>query len=181
MNRQLPKLADLHSNIETAFKNDELKLLLNQPPNEAFLKKHPTVNSTYLPIDKVELFMDMIFQEWKVEVLREGTMFNSVYVTVRVHYKNPVTNEWSFHDGIGGKDLQMDAGSKALTMDNIKAAAVMMALPIAKSQAIKDACDHLGKLFGRDLNRKNTIDFVGKYEHETPSQSQQPTFNTTDL
>lgn len=178
MSKQLPKLADLHSNIETAFKNDDLKLLLNQPPHESWLKKHPAVNSTYLPIDKVELFMDMIFQEWKVEILREGTMFNSVYVTVRVHYKSPVTAEWSFHDGIGAKDLQMDAGSKALTMENIKAAAVMMAMPIAKSQAIKDACDHLGKLFGRDLNRKNTTEFVGKYEHVTPSQSQ---INTTDL
>jgi hypothetical protein len=29
-----------------------------------------------------------------------------------------------------------------------------MALPMAKSYAIKDACDHFGKLFGRDLNRK---------------------------
>jgi hypothetical protein len=35
----------------------------------------------------------------------------------------------------------------------------MMALPMAKSYAIKDACDHFGKLFGRDLNRKETMGF----------------------
>ncbi len=34
-----------------------------------------------------------------------------------------------------------------------------MALPMAKSYAIKDACDHFGKLFGRDLNRKETMGF----------------------
>jgi hypothetical protein len=181
MSRQLPKLSDLHQDIEIALKNDELKLLLNQLPSESFLKKHPTVNSVYLPIDKVELLMDIIFQEWKVEVLREGVMFNSVYVAVRVHYKNPITGEWSFHDGVGAKDIQLDKDSKASDMANIKAAGVMMSLPIAKSQAIKDACDHFGKLFGRDLNRKNTIEFVGKYEHVSPSQSQMQTLNTTDL
>jgi len=34
------------------------------------------------------------------------------------------------------------------------------AFQIAKSAAIKDATDHLGKLFGRDLNRKHTIEFA---------------------
>jgi len=177
MMNKLPTLADLHCNIEEAFRNDDLKLLLNQPPG-GFVKKHPTIGNDYLPIDKTEMFLDMIFQKWRIEVLREGNMWNSVYVVVRVHYKDPTNGEWQFHDGVGAKDLQMDAGSKSLTMETIKAAAVMMALPTAKSQAIKDACEHLGKLFGRDLNRKDTIDFVGKYEHATPSQSQ---LNTSDL
>ena len=34
-----------------------------------------------------------------------------------------------------------------------------MALPIAKTIAIKDACDHFGKMFGSDLNRKDTISY----------------------
>ena len=32
-----------------------------------------------------------------------------------------------------------------------------MAFPIAKTAAIKDACDHFGKMFGSDLNRKDEI------------------------
>lgn len=179
--KKLPTLAELHKSPEEAFKNDELKTILNQLPHDSFLKVHPTTKNKYLPIDKTEMFLDMIFQRWRIEVLQVGTIFNSVHVTVRVHYLNPAINEWDFHDGVGAKDLQLDAGSKSLNMDNIKAAAVMMALPTAKSQAIKDACDHLGKLFGRDLNRKDTIEFSGKYEHTTPSQSQTQTFNTTDL
>jgi len=35
-----------------------------------------------------------------------------------------------------------------------------MALPIAKSKAIKDACDHFGRLFGSDLNHKEQFDFT---------------------
>jgi hypothetical protein len=163
----LPTLAELNQDIELAFKNDQFKLLLNQQPPESWLKKQLQGGGKYVPIDKTEFLLDRIFQDWRVEVLREGVMFNSVYVTVRVHYKNPVTGEWSFHDGVGAKDMQKDAGT-TLDMSTIKSAAVMMALPSAKSFAIKDACDHLGKIFGRDLNRKDTIDFAPAYSGSMP-------------
>lgn len=175
-------LAELNGNLELAFKNDQLKLKLNKPIPKGWLKKHPsakkkikdgdtvkTVAAEYLPIDKVEFILDYIFQEWRVEVLREGIMFNSVYVTVRIHYKNPVTGEWSYHDGIGAKSLQLDADSKASNMNNIKAEAVMMGLPSAKSYAIKDACDHLGSIFGRNVNRADSLEFESVY-----TQSQKP-------
>ena len=167
--KELPTLSDLHCDIETAFKNDELKLLLNQPPHLSWVKNNPIAKSKYIPIDKVELMLDKIFQDWKVEVLREGVMFHSVYVTVRVHYKNPTTGAWSYHDGVGAKSVQTDSGFSAADLSHIKDAAVMMALPSAKSFAIKDACEHLGKLFGRDLNRKDTIEFTGT--SNKPSES----------
>jgi hypothetical protein len=172
-------LIELNNNLEVAFKNDQLKLKLNKPIPAGWLKKHPsakkkvtnngqttTVAAEYLPIDKVEFLLDYIFQEWRIEVLREGIMFNSVYVTVRVHYRSPITGEWSFHDGIGAKSLQLDADSKASNMANIKAEAVMMGLPSAKSYAIKDACDHLGAIFGRNANRADSLDFKSVYDTE---------------
>jgi hypothetical protein len=87
-------------------------------------------------------------------------MFNAVYCEVRVHYLHPVLNEWSWHDGVGAQELQVKAGSSPAQLENLNKGAVAMALPIAKSQAIKDACDHLGKLFGSDLNRKEQIAYV---------------------
>lgn len=171
--RPLPKLADLHADPESAFKNDQLKQLLNNPPSQHWLKKHPMaktkddkgnqIASSYLPVDKVEMLLDMIFQEWRIEVLNACQMFQSIAVTVRLHYKNPITGEWSFHDGVGAKSVQVDAGASAADLSKVKDAGVQMALPSAKSYAIKDAADHLGKIFGRDLNRQGTIDFVGKY------------------
>lgn len=123
----------------------------------------------YIPIDKVEFMLDRIFQEWRVEVLREGVMFNSIYVTVRIHYKNPLTSEWSYHDGVGAKDVQLNSGASAADLGSIKASAVQMALPSAKTYAIKDACDHLGNLFGRSVNRKDAIQsFSGAYMGTTP-------------
>jgi len=170
--QQLPKLADLHADLATAFKNDQFKTLLNQPPHASWLKRSPKATD-YLPIDKVEFLLDRIFQDWQVEVKQTQILFNAVQVTVRLHYLHPVKNEWRFHDGVGSKELQTkkDSGPLKLDFSNVNAGAVEMATPIAKTQALKDAADHLGKLFGRDLNRKDTIEFVGSYNQEpvTPS------------
>lgn len=181
-NQKLPKLSELHYDPETAFKNDDLKLLLNQPPHADWIKQHPlatvkndqgqTVKARYMPIDKIEFLLDRIFQKWRCEILREGVMFNSIYATVRLHYLDPVTGEWSFHDGAGAKSVQTDAGFTAADISHIKDAAVQMAFPSAVSFAIKDAAEHLGTVFGRDLNRRDLIQFAGSYNQEASPPSQ---------
>lgn len=188
MPRRLPTLVELHHDVNKAFENDQLNLLLNQPPSKEWLKKYPAVmgiQGEYLPIDKVDFLMDYIFQEWRPEILREGLMLNSVYMVVRLHYKNPLTGEWTFKDGCGAVPVQVDSthpdGSKVrpTELDFIKSRAIQIALPVAKQQAIKDAAEEIGKLFGRDLNRKDTIMFAGAYGNDSapsaPAQSyQQP-------
>lgn len=160
----IPTLQEININPEQAFKNDQLKLLLNQAPIEQWMKKNPYANnSKYLPIDKVEFLLDRIFQDWKCEVLNYSLIANSVCVSIRLHYRLPNTGEWMFHDGLGAKGLQVNSGCSPVDFASLKGEAVMMALPMAKSYAIKDACDHIGKIFGRDANRKDTIEFAGAY------------------
>ena len=166
--KQLPKLADLHHDVQTAFKNDELNLLLNQPPSAAWVKKHPMTGQPYLPIDKVEFLLTYIFQEWYVEVKQVQALFQSIAVTVSLYYKNPLTGAWCKTEGVGASPVQTDAGKNASDLGAIKNAAVQMAVPAAKSYAIKDAAEHLGILFGRDLNRKDTVQFAGAYGNDTP-------------
>ena len=176
MAENLPSLADLHYNIEEAFKNDKFKKLVNEPPHSTWIQKNPFAdNAEYIPIDKVEYFLDVIFQDWKIEILEAKQLFNAAVITVRLHYKHPVTGLWLFHDGVGAKELQTKSQSGNLKADlsNMTKSAVQMAFPIAKSMAIRDAADHIGKLFGRDLNRKNTIQgFSGRYN--TRDQAKEP-------
>lgn len=160
--RELPILSDLYKadDIATLFKTDQFNLLMNQAPEPKWIKENAYAgNSKYIPIGILETLLQRIFKEFKVEVMREGTMFNSVYVTIRLHYLNPVSGDWSFHDGVGSAQIQTAKGASAADLASINNNAVMMALPMAKSYAIKDACDHFGKLFGRDLNRKETMGF----------------------
>jgi len=152
----LPKIADLYSDIEQVAKLDQLNALLNQPPKEEWVKQHPYVKGwKYLPIDKIEWLLQRIFKAYRIEVTGQGTAFNGVWVTVRVHYQHPITSEWNYHDGIGAQQLQTKSGSSPAELQNINNGALSMAFPIAKSLAIKDAADHFGRLFGSDLNRKD--------------------------
>lgn len=169
---QLPSLAELHHDVEKAFKNDQFNLLLNQEPPAHWVKKNQFAgNTSYLPIEKVEFMLTRIFQSWRVEIMREGALFNSVYAAIRLHYLNPITGEWEYHDGVGAMPVQTDAGKSAADLGAIKSSAVQMALPGAVSYAIKDAAEHLGKLFGRDLNRKETMAFSGAYSQEAINEA----------
>lgn len=164
----LPTIADLTMDIQQAFKQDDFNLLLNQEVPVKWVKENKFANnSKYIPIDKVEFLLTRIFGQWRVEIIDYKQLFNAVSCHIRLHYLNPVTNQWSYHDGVGAMQVQTKSGSSPADLASINNSAVMMALPAAKSYAIKDAADHLGKLFGRDLNRKDVQAFVPAFDEET--------------
>ena len=143
---------------------EHLNVILSTPPPSDWVKTHPYIKGyQYLPIDKVEYLLKRCFKKYQIEVRKTGQLLNAIEVNVRVHYLNPATNEMMYHDGVGAQELQTQAGTGNLKLDmsNVNRGAVTMALPIAKSVAIKDACDHFGDLFGANLNRKDTIQFLG--------------------
>jgi hypothetical protein len=158
--KKLPTIQELYLDPAEMVKSDEYLFCLNQRPPEAWVKVHPFIkNYKYLPIDKIEFLLKRIFKRYRIEILREGSSFNGVYCVVRVHYLHPITGEWDFHDGIGAAQLQTASGKSAADLANINNGALSMAFPIAKTVAIKDACDHFGTTFGSDLNRKDTVQF----------------------
>ena len=163
---KLPKISDLYTDPQEAFKNDELNKLLHQPPPQAWVKKQPMAKTAYLPIDKVELLLTRIFQKWRVEVISYSALFNSVSVHVRLHYLNPISGDWEYQDGVGASPVQTDKGKTAADLGAIKNAAIQMALPAAKSYAVKDAAEQLGPVFGANLNRKDTLSFTPMYKEE---------------
>lgn len=150
---KVPELAELFSDNPTQMEqSSKLIMLLNQEPNKDWIKEHPQIKGfQYIPIEKIELMLGRIFGVYKIEILREGLSFNGngVHVVCRVHYWNPVLEQMAFHDGIG---------AVALT----KRDDLQPAFPTAKTLAIKDACDHFGKIFGRDLNRSRSVDAVAE-------------------
>ena len=184
MNNELPSLAELHHAPEVAFKNDKLSLLLMQPPHSTWIKRHDTIDVKddsgkwvklqYIPIDKIEFLLTRIFQQWRVEVMDYKVIFHSVAVHVRLHYMNPVSGLWSFSDGLGAVVMQNDKGAPASDMTKIKSNAVQIALPAAESYAVKDAAEKIGTIFGKDLNRRDTISvFSGSYSKEPSKEFEQ--------
>lgn len=158
--KKLPTIQELYDNTDLAIKHDDLNVLLSQNPPAQWVKINKFANgSKYLPIDKVEWLLRRIFKEFRIEITGQGQAFNGVWVSVRVHYKHPVTGEWQYHDGIGAQEMQVKSGSSAADLANINRNAISMAFPIAKSYAVKDACDHFGSAFGANLNRTEVMPY----------------------
>ena len=158
MERNLPSIQELYDG-DIALKQDinNLNILLNQPPSDKWLKKHPIAGTKYIPIERIEYLLTKIFLEWWVEVKEVQVIANSCVVTIRLHYRDVVSNELLCQDGIGAAPIQTDKGAGATDFNKVKANGVMLAAPAAESYAVKDAAEKIGKLFGKDLNRADQI------------------------
>lgn len=159
---KLPTLAEIFKDdIELAGRSEGLNAILNHEPKQEWIKSHPFIKGhRYLPIDKVEYLLRKIFKHYRIEITGQGTSFNGVWVTVRVHYFNPALGEMNWQDGIGASQLQTAKGKSAADMININNGAISMAFPLAKTLAIKDACQLIGNIFGANLDRDDTIRFA---------------------
>lgn len=166
---KLPKLEEIIRDKDMSIPQKEyfLQAYLNFEPPAAWIKKHPFAKIDYIPIERQEWLMTMVFHNWYVEVLRSELILNSICVTVRVHYWNPVAEKWQWTDGVGANPLQMDKDATITDFTHLKPNAVQIGFPAAKSYAFKDAVESLGRFFGRDLNRKNNADYSFLMERAT--------------
>jgi hypothetical protein len=159
MENKLPTLKDLVEDNALTLKDNALMVLLNQEPPEKWVKFHPITNGRYIPIERVEYLLSALFTKWWVEVKTVQTIANSVVVTVRLFVVNPITQSEEWQDGVGASPIQTDKGQGAMDWNHAKADGVLKAAPSAESYAIKDAAEKFGKMFGKDLNRKDSITY----------------------
>ena len=172
--KNLPQLKDLYSGSLEIKKENDLNILLNHEPKKEWVKIHSMVTGAkYIPIEIIEYLLKSIFIVWSVEIRNIQVIANSIVTTIRLHYQNPIDGEMRYQDGVGASPMQTAKDAGATDFSQIKSAAVMMAAPAAESYAIKDAAEKLGKLFGKDLNRKDALgyDMLGnKFDMATPEQ-----------
>jgi hypothetical protein len=64
-----------------------------------------------------------------------------------------------YQEGIGASQLQTAKGTSPADLANINNGAISMAFPLAKTLAIKDACQLIGNVFGANIDRKDTLEF----------------------
>lgn len=175
--QKLPALAELYDgDLELKKDQNELNVLLNQPPKSDWIKEHPFAKGVkYIPIGRVEYLLTRLFIKWRVEIKAVQVVANSCVVTVRLHYQNIENDEWSWQDGIGAAPIQTEKDSGAMDWNKVRTDSVMKSAPAAESYAVKDAAEKIGKIFGKDLNRKDEIIYdslIGTIPEEKISVSQ---------
>jgi hypothetical protein len=159
---KLPTLQELTTENPETIKDNQFMVLMNQEPPSQWLLEHPMIKGyKYLPVARVEYLLSRIFTKWWVEIRSVQLVANSVVVTLRLFVRNPITLETEFQDGVGATPIQTDKGAGASDWNAVKSDGVMKAAPSAESYALKDAAEKFGKIFGKDLGRKDLIAYEG--------------------
>lgn len=157
-------LVSAHFDSVLSEKYGKLNGLLQTPPNNDWLKKHPlAANVSYISIGRIEMLLRQIFGIFEVKVNDYKVLANSIAVHVTLRVTNPITGAPIEQDGLGAAPIQLDKDALPTDFTKIKNNAIMLALPAAESYAIKDAAEKLGKLFGSDINRKDEIAYNDIY------------------
>ena len=126
--------------------------IVKQQPPEAFVKRHPFGKFDYIPIAIIEPLAQMLDPLTETEILREGQVVNAFYCVVRLKFNGRT------YDGIGAAEFQTSKGAAPTDFTKLNTGAVQMAVPKARSEAVKNAFAQVGDLFGRGLRRPHAID-----------------------
>lgn len=176
MKSKVPTLAELYEDKAATLKQTKLNVILSAEPKPEWVKTHPFVKDLkYLPIERVEYLLTMVFTKWWVEVKSVQLIANSVVVTVRLYVVNPMSGQTDWQDGIGAAPIQVQKGSGATEFSKMNSSAIQIGAPAAESYALKDAAEKFGKIFGKDLNRKDAIAYSDRL-HATINVIQKSTY-----
>lgn len=160
---------------------DDFCLMVNKKPSPKAIKVNKYANnSQYVEIGYMEMKLDQITKGlWNTEVLDTKLIGNSICVTVRVRFFHWHFKAWLHRDGVGACPIELKAtkyrkdgtveeqgAAHALDFEKLQSRAIQKNLPVAKSEAFKNACKSIGNLFGRHLNREFQHEYVGESQME---------------
>lgn len=142
---------------------------LNAEPDPREFDKTPDGKANTLPISFVEMTLDELFLgQWQTKNFHWSAITNEVQGSIELVVIHPVTGKELTRTGAGSiiitvdslTDEQKDKMSKqdrnlyALNPENKKPNALDLGFPKLKAECLKNAAQSLGKIFGRDINRK---------------------------
>lgn len=165
--KKLPKIADIYSDKALVTKQNELNIILNSEPAPSWIKEHPMVSwLKYLPIERVEYLLTCIFSRWESHIKEVKLIANSVVVIIELRCQNPLDpTDWIIQTWVGAMPIQVNKGKGAIDFNEMKSWAIQIWAPAAESYAIKDAAEKLGKIFGKDLNRKDVMSYIDRIQN----------------
>jgi hypothetical protein len=139
---------------------------LNADPDVMGVELTPDRKASTVVISHIETTLDeLFFGQWKTEGFKWSAVANEIQGSLELVCIHPVTGFEIRRTGAASIVITVDrapenlAGQErnqwALNPSNKKPNALDLAFPKLKSECLKNAAQSLGKVFGRDLNRKN--------------------------
>lgn len=142
---------------------EKLKLLmqdftrkLNAEPDPREFEKTPDGRAQTLPISFIEMTLDELFLgQWELSDVHTQQIFNEVVGTGILTVWHPIKGRPLKRVGFGAVVITQDKDAlvSEFTMTK-KKNALDLTFPKLKAEILKNAAQSLGKIFGRDINRK---------------------------
>lgn len=146
------------------------KSILSINPPEKIVKYHKFGKFHYLPITAVERLLDGLFDGWTYEIKMVNPVINGIYVVVKLSAKIPNSDKVLSADGIGFAEFQTVKDASPTDFTKLMPSAGVLAVPKAKTEAIKNAAKSFGNLFGRNITREDD-NFIAEAEVVSTSRS----------
>jgi hypothetical protein len=135
---------------------------LNREPDPSELDKTPDGKASTLPISFVEMTLDEIFfGQWGTRNFTTRVIANEVCGEIELFVIHPITGNEIVRTGAAAIIIQVDKAPEGVNRSewandprNKKPNALDLGYPKLKAECLKNAAQSLGKIFGRDLNRK---------------------------
>jgi hypothetical protein len=152
---------------------------LNAEPDKKELDETPDGKAKTLPISYIEMTLDEIFLgQWSTENFKWSAIANEVQGSIDLVVINPITGGVIRRTGAASIVITVDSLSDedkkrmskqdrnlfALNPENKKPNALDLGFPKLKAECTKNAAQSLGKIFGRDINRKKSDVFQEQYK-----------------
>jgi len=145
-------------NVITQLQDFQAKL--NREPNADDLDKTPDGKARTLPISFVEMTLDEIFLgQWETSEPKFQQVFNEVVGSLVLTVWHPITGRAIRRVGFASIVITQDKDAQISEFNTLD-----MAFPKLKAECTKNAAQTLGKIFGRDLNRKKTDTYQAPYK-----------------
>lgn len=156
-------------NLTQATELEKFLIRLNKEPNPAEIAKTPDGKANDLPISYVEMTLDeLFFGLWSTRNFTTKLISNEVVGELELEVIHPITHQTITRIGSAAIQIMVDKvpdgvsgqarNQWALDPSNKKPNALDMAYPKLKAECTKNAAKTLGKVFGRDLNRRDKVD-----------------------
>ena len=149
----------------------EFQRRLNQEPDPREFDTTPDGKARTLPISFVEMTLDeLYFGLWSTENYHWSAITNEVQGSLELVLTHPITGQTIRRTGAASIVITVDSLTEedkkgmtkqarnlhALNPENKKPNALDLGFPKLKAECVKNAAQSLGKIFGRDINRKKT-------------------------
>jgi hypothetical protein len=128
---------------------------LNGNPSPESIDKTPDGKASTILISHIEMLLDeYFFGLWETENFKWSVVANEVVGSIDLCFYHPTAGIRMRRTGAAAIQIMVDKGANPLDVNAKKSNALDMGFPKLKAECIKNAANSLGKLFGRDLNRK---------------------------